>query len=369
MFKTNNQRIDQALNAIKSVCGPDEANEIQTGLNDHPQRQQFANALSLDTGPRGPFKYHAESYSRNSVRGLLLTGLVQGKINIQDVDDIKRRLLALPTIAVEGQMKHAFPFKPFSGQFAERAQWDPANFTTPSAGLAQTYRFIVHGIMADLSQVASFGFGSDMTKEQWKAILQKFRQDLQTKEKHNIGGMKRTNLLVNFAKQYLQNPQIIKQNIISASIIDQVHHATYYPFGFILRVPPQCIYSTSPKDLGVTSRTKDVVEELRRVHILGGGKISSPNKVLNRTKRINGFTGYNEIVIVGTSPEGKQVDVNGLFVKCHPNGNYYVRPGENDPYVTSELAKLIKDCSATKGLPIVKIIDSSSGESDFPMDF
>lgn len=120
----------------------------------------------------------------------------------------------------------------------------------------------------------------------------------------------------------------------------------------------------------MANRTGDAVGELARVHHnKGGGSIAAPSDILDNTTGANGHTGYNEIVLVGRSPEGAVVSVSGIFIKVHPNGNYYVDPRKKTPHVTPELEKLIKGCSATKGIPVAKIVDKSSADSAFAIPF
>ena len=369
MSKNNTDRVAQALAAIQRVCGLDEEADIRQKLSIHPQKAAIESALALDTGARGLLKDRETTLKRDAVRGCLLAGLVLQKIILPNAPGVKRELLRLPRGEVERRLQRAFPFKALSGQFAERAAWDPSNFTTPVSGLASSYQFVVHSIMADPSKVASFGMGSTTTKAEWDAQVQQWRSGISKVVVQNAGSpMQKQSLFVNFAKQYLQDPTIITKNIISASVIDDAHHASYYPFGFILQVPPECIYSTSSSDQSVTNRAANAVQELQRVHDQkGGSKIESPATILGNTNGKSGETGYNEIVLVGRSPEGRKVEVIGLFVKCHPNGNHYVRSGQTTPYLTDELVKLIKGCVATRGWPVVKIADSSSAPSTFSM--
>ena len=382
MAKTNNKRVDQAIQAILSVVGQDEADDIQSKYTRHPQKPQLAAALSIG-GVRGPFPSPAESQKRNLIRALLLTGLIQNKLTLTTAGSTRTQLSSVAASELERRLVRAFPFKPFAGQFAERQQWAPSNFTTPVAGLATNYQFMVHSIMVAPSKVADFGFGSNTTKADWDRSLTQYRSGISAVQVTGARTVvEKKQLMVNFAKQYLQDITIVQRGIVSASIIDQNHHASYYPFGFILKVPPECIYSTASRDQEVKNRAQSadasgkmqsaVVGELGRIHAQarkGGGKISSPATILAGTRGVNGRDHYNEIVLVGRSPEGKMIEVVGLFVKCHPNGNHYVEPTQTKPYLDSTIIKYIKGCSSTKGIPIVKIIDRSSAASTTAMDF
>jgi hypothetical protein len=368
MFKTNDQRLRQALDAIRLHAGPAQADYIDEELT-RGVRLRFAHLLEMG-GYQARFRNADEKSLRNAVRGLLLVGLVLGRIQDTDVNDkLKRDLLATPLEEIARRMKRLFPFRAFSGRYSNLESWAPSNFTTPTPGRATNYRFIVHSVMADMSKVAQKGFSGDVTQMQWDDLLDRYDESIREIKTVTKGkGLETTQLWVNFARQYLQSPDILRFNIISATLISQAKHATYYPFGFILSVPQENVYSTAAKDQGVKNRTGNAIAELQRVYSVNApdqsqSRIWTPDEVLTATSGANGATGYNEIVLVGTSPEGKEVKANGIFVKIAPNGNLYVRPGETKPYLTDELLKLIKSSK----LPLVKIVDSTSAPSTFPI--
>lgn len=355
MFKTNDERLRQGLEAIRVHGGEAEADYIDEELS-RGVRLRFAPLLELGAYD-GAVRTSKEKGRRNAVRGLILTGLVLGRIKDTDVTPaFTRELLDLPLEEVVRRMKRAFPYRAFSGRYSNLDAWDPGNFTTPVSQVMSSYRFIVHSIMADPSKVAT---KAQMTQMEWDATLRKWDASISEVKKGGLGD----NLFVNFAKQYLTDPSLLKGTIISTSLISEKKHATYYPFGFILKVPKENIYSTSAKDQGVANRAANAVTELARVYTdKGGNTLSSPDDVLKDTTGANSNTGYNEIVVVGRSPEGLEVSVIGIFVKVHPNGSLYVPPGRTKPYVTPELMTLVK-AQALKGMPVVRIVDASSAAS------
>jgi len=294
---------------------------------------------------------------------LILTGLVLGRIKDTDVTPaLKRELIDTPLDEVVRRMKRAFPYRAFSGRYSNIDAWDPANFTTPVDGVMANFKFLVHSIMADASKVAS---KADMTQMEWDATLKKWDASISEVKKGGLGD----NLFIHFAKQYLANPSILKSTIISTTLLSSQKRASYYPFGFILSVPKENIYSASSKDQSVANRAANAVTELARVYTQkAGGKLATPDEVLQGTTGANGNTGYNEVVVVGRSPEGQEVSVTGIFVKTHPNGNFYVAPGQSKPYVTPELWSLVK-AQRAKGIPVVRIVDASSAPSTTAIQF
>lgn len=357
-------RIDErtrgALEAIRSVVGTDEANEIEQSLTTLTAGT-YSDLISL--GRRGLVHRDQETRRRKKVRAILLAGLVRKKLHAPHVPAQKTTLLNETETALDRRLKGLFPFKPFGGRFANRTFWAPENFSDPENHNDNNFRYIIHGIAGAPSRVAEAMRGNASEEETYRKVLNQYARDLTVEDTRNP---LKKNLNIKFYKQYLENPDIMKTIIISATVIDTDHRAAYYPFGFILKVPPECVYSTFPSDQGVKNRTNQIIGELSRVHEFAG-KILTPAEVLQGTTGKNGDTGYNEIVLVGTAPEGKQVSVNGLYVKTDALGRLFVRNSANakdkTPYVNDELRGLINTCSRTFDLPICFISDTSSGAS------
>lgn len=360
--KTSDERLRQGLEAIRVHVGQAEMDYIDEELARGP-RLRYAPRLEMGSYD-GAFRNKAEREKRNAIRGLILTGLVLGRIKDIDVTPtFRQELLDTPLEEIVRRMKRAFPFRAFSGRYSNLDAWDPANFTTPAHGVMNSYRFIVHGIMADPSKVANRE--DYATKAEWDAALDKWDASIREVKKAGMNDR----LYVNFAAKYLADPAVLRSTIISTSVISEHKHATYYPFGFILKVPVENVYSASSKDQSVANRTADAVAELARVYTQkGGGTLLTPNDVLDGTTGANGNTGYNEVVVVGRSPEGQEVSVIGIFVKIAPNGNFYVPPGRSKPYVTPELWALVK-AQHLKGMPVVQLVDTSSAASTAAVAF
>lgn len=362
MGKTSDQRLRQGLDAIRLHVGAAEADYIDEELARGP-KLRYAARLEMGSYD-GSFRNAQERAHRNAVRGLILAGLVLGKI--QDIDvtpTFRQELLETATEEVVRRMKRAFPFRSFSGRYSNLDAWDPANFSTPVDGVMRAYRFIVHGIMAAPSKVANRD--DYATKAEWDAALAKWEDAI--REVRTVGV--REQLYVNFARQYLSDPSVLRGTIISTTVITELKHATYYPFGFILRVPKENVYSASSKDQAVANRTADAVTELARVYTQkAGATLLTPDDVINGTTGAAGNTGYNEVVVVGRSPEGAEVSVAGIFVKVAPNGNLFVPPGQTKAFITPELWTLVK-AQRTRGMPVVQITDATSAAATTPVAF
>lgn len=364
---TGNQRIDHALTLIEVVAGEDERQYVEGRLNP-ATRTQFGDDLHIGgfRGGIGLLKSDKETFRRNLVRAILLTQLTMGKLQSPQVDARCTALMGLDTGRLEKELRSLFPFKPFRGRFAKRAAWDPNTFTNPWTHKDTSYMYLVHGIMGVASKVSEvMTAGAQASEiEAFDNLRMKYLSYSTIDSKNPM----KSRLMVKFFEEYLDNPNILRQNIVSSSVISEARHATYYPFGFIMRVPPECIYITSPSDVGVSNRTNNILFELDDKQKLAQSMIRTPQEILAATTGANNDTGYNEIVIVGTSPEGKQVDVIGIYVKTDGRGNIFMRNGAlskdvGEPYVNKEIQKLISQSAQKFKLPIVPIADTSSGAS------
>jgi hypothetical protein len=362
MMATSDQRVNTALDVIEEFCGSDERGSVETKLTLQTQKQ-YGDALEIGgfRGGVGFLKSDKETVRRSLVRAILLTQLVQGKLQTAHVDPRRTVLMSQDTARLEKELVSLFPYKAFRGQFANRTHWEPINFTNPWKHTNNNYMYMVHGIMGEPSRITEVVGVQQSSKETLGALYEKHKSYAKMDKSNPI----QPKLMVRFFEQYLKHPNIIQQNIISSTVISHQKHATYYPFGFIMRVPPECIYITSPSDVGVANRTSNIVNELRSKH---GGGILPPQQILAQTTGTENDNNYNEVVVVGTSPEGRQVEVIGLYVKSDGKGNIYMRNGLvskdlNEPYVNKEIQKLIQDCATDRNLPIVSIVDTSSRPS------
>lgn len=366
-------RIAHALAVIEIIAGEDERGFVEGKLT--PQnRQQFGDDLHIggNRGGIGLLKSDKETHRRNVVRAILLAQMAYGKLQPKNVDAQRTSLLTRNVAYLEGELRRQFPYKPYRGRFARRVDWEPINFTDPTKHSTSKYMYVVHTIMGEASKVAEVM--ATGASEGEIAAYNKLWNRYRSYAVENAKNPLKKSLMVRFYEEYLDNPNIVRQNIISSSVISNAKHATYYPFGFIMRVPAECVYITSPTDVGVANRTSDILFELQDKQKKAQSTIYSPQDILARTTGVNNDTGYNEVVVIGTAPEGKQVDVTGIFVKTDAKGNIFMRNGEvskdtDKPYVNDDIQKMISACAKKHKIPIVPIPDTSSGPSKVAWPF
>ena len=162
--------------------------------------------------------------------------------------------------------------------------------------------------------------------------------------------------------------------MISTSIIDQNHRSTYYPYGFIFNVPNRNFVSANAKDQsfknyrsvlqGLAHIDNDLTGEIRRVADAYPVP-NAPTDILNATTGKQGNYGYNEVVVLGTAPDGRQIEISGIFKKVDSSGADFVRPlkeggkADGGAYVKPEIDTAIKALSKARQIPIVPIVDTS----------
>lgn len=365
MPKTTDDRILAALEAIEEAAGPQARQWVEARLP--ANTAAWSDHLSL--GNRGPFKRAAETRRRNLVRGVLLAYLA-ADISVLRLEFTKEALNKEDVAELTTRLKKFLPSTQIVGNFSARQSWDPGQFTNPTNhNSAGPFMYIITGVVKAPVKIAARGFmaGPDEAADFAKSLL-RFPPDVLHVTSTGNDKTKKETLHILPAKRYLADPNLLRFDIISTSLIDTTHVATYFPWGFILRVPPANIISALYRDQGVKNRPPNVIHELQTIHKSKG--LATPQEVLAATTGANGDVGYNEVVVIGSAPERTQVDVTGIFVKVDPNGNLFIRnrPGENDAYV-SDLIPEIQACSRLHNIPIVKIIDPSSKPSTTPWPF
>jgi hypothetical protein len=367
-------RLDQTLDLIEDIVGQKGREMVALKVARMPSAAAIGDALSIGgfRGVFGALKSDAETRKRGLARAIVLTRIAFGNAVLVQSSIMLDNLMMQSAAELERLLRAAFPFQTYSGDFARRTDWSPERFTTAKLHNDQQFRYIVHSIMGASSQVASW-FGPD-EKENFMKHRERYLAygKVETNVLSKKQGLVKRNLQVDFFREYLDDPHIVRKNIISSSVISEAKRSTYYPFGFIMRVPAECVYITSDKDVAVKNRTSDINAEFKAK---SQGALRSPTEILNATSGTGGDTGYNEIVVVGSAPTGQQVTVTGIFVKTDAAGNLYVRPAnavrsaDTAPYVTPELQRLIADSARRHNLPVVPIIDTTSLPSTTPWPF
>lgn len=376
------KRIDAGLDVIENLMGLKGRDMVELKMralpnahvNDALHIGGFRGGLSL-------FKSDGETHKRALVRAVTLAQLAFGKMQPLQASTVIDYYMKKSATELERMLREAFPFKAHQGDFARRADWAPELFTTPALHSEDRFRYIVHSIMGAASTMIDW-YSNDKDKAERVEHYQNAQQLLQKNLAYGKlqartlakgdNPLVKYNLQVEFFREYLDNPNIVRRNIISSSVISEAKRATYYPFGFIMRVPAECVYITHHADVAVKNRTSNINFEFQDKH---KGALRSPSDILAATTGVNSDLGYNEIVVVGSAPTGHQVTVNGIFVKTDAKGNLYRRPNnaahsaDAAPYVTPALVELIAAAARKHNLPIVPIVDTSSEPSHTPWPF
>lgn len=358
MPKTFDDRIQAGLTAIEENAGRPAREWVELRLPPNTDIRM----VELQLGNRGPIHFSSETRRRNLVRGVLLAYMAT---------DMSWIRLAMAKEAVKkeseqelvSRLKKFLPSTQIVGNFNARATWGVSNFTDPTNHNVGNFRYIITGVVKAPVKIGTRGFlASEEDATKFLQAQARFPANVLTITSTGKDKTLKETLNILPAKRYLGDPSLLKYDVISTSLIDQNHVAAYFPWGFILRVPPECIISAQYRDQGVVNRPQNIVTEMERVHREKG--LATPGEILAATNGVGGETGYNEVVVLGHSPEGRQVSVVGIFVKVAPNGNLYNRQQDpdNTPYV-ADLVNDIQTCSRNHGIPVVKIPDAASKAS------
>ncbi|NUP09481.1 MAG: hypothetical protein HOW73_25790 [Polyangiaceae bacterium] len=363
--KTAEGRLRATLDAVEALADKETADRLAAALPaDGNARAQTSRAISL--GFSGSSRDDDVKARRHAIRGILLVAAQQGKTT-SELRTMRRDLERKHDAALLHELHKALGYHgdQLAGDFSKRTEWHPDNFTKPEEHDAGRFQYIVTAIKGISTPIADLNLGDIGTsKEQdYENTVQEFRDrfdaldptivDEQTRDWGE--GRLTKKLRVNFYKAAFRNPDFVKDNLNSTSVIDEKHRATFTPYGFILSASEGDIGSAATKDQGLSNRPDNVRDELQRVLAANTDyTLLSPTDVLAGTSGTSGGHGYNEIVVVGSD----NVAVTAVFVKVDRSGNIYRNGDDND--LTEEIAALILDT----GLPIVAIIDDSGKGSD-----
>lgn len=133
--------------------------------------------------------------------------------------------------------------------------------------------------------------------------------------------------------------RIAEKPIISSSVIDPRHRATWGDAGLILRVPPENILNIFSQDAGTRYFDAAKVLEQKSAQLA-----CTVEELLEQTQP----TSYNEVIIQGSTEAGN-VEIIGFFIKKFSDNSL----------VEEELAKKIVGLAYIHNLPRVEILDSS----------
>lgn len=165
----------------------------------------------------------------------------------------------------------------------ERATWDPGLFTDPKQHDPSSFTYLINA-------VAEYPSGAPA-----------------------------------YITKTLDDPTQVANALLSMSVISESKQGFFSPSGFILKVPKENVFSSSPGDAGVQNKEAfaggaNQFVEIARVYAANG--IKPPSAVLQLQ------TGqYNEINAIGRSPTtGAAAEVIGIFVLVDPGKESSLEP-------------------------------------------
>ena len=181
----------------------------------------------------------------------------------------------------------------------------------------------------------------------------------------------------------LANPGTIVHLVLSCSLLSTAKCSTASPIGWVLNAPVWNIYGFAPRDIQFPNDNARKMGSLEQAKGIGRARNNLAliqaydaypdlQGLINQTEGTGSDSGYNEIVVLGTSKLfGTVTTVTGIFVKvCNYHGaNYLVDAldpslygieglGERSSfYKDDSVIDAVKTCARTHGLPIVPIVD------------
>lgn len=131
--------------------------------------------------------------------------------------------------------------------------------------------------------------------------------------RHIIGGFENP-----YFASLLDNPHNIKNNfLISAQVINEIHHRTWGQFGIILETPVESIFAVHHENMGLNNMFSagriSSNQFLAYIELMDLNKrygLPSPTEILQGTDDES----INEVAVMGTL-NGKSVRVSGLFIR------------------------------------------------------
>lgn len=143
----------------------------------------------------------------------------------------------------------------------------------------------------------------------------------------------------------LREPERITEKLlISSSIVNQDHTATFDNTFFILNVPWINFVSMSPRDAGTNVATPLVVLESARP------PYTTPSGLITETRYIGGDSSINEVVVTGNK-EGNLVEIIGVGIKLTDTGD--TKPRE------PKEAERMREIAGYMNVPLIEIIEQS----------
>ena len=138
--------------------------------------------------------------------------------------------------------------------------------------------------------------------------------------------------------------RITEKLLISSSIINQDHTATFDDTFFILNVPWTNFVKLSPEDCATNVASPQFVLENARL------PYTTPPELIRQTKFIGGDSGYNEVVVTGNK-EGNLVEIIGVGIKYTDVGDTKLKEPKE--------AERMRDIARDMNVPVIEMIKQS----------
>jgi len=218
----------------------------------------------------------------------------------------------------------------FKGQ-DERRSWNEDNLTSPHDYKNDPYhfRFLTYSVE-----------GGTADDKSWFMALQVVHSQVQQKYgKPNDYDPQVINVLE-------EPDKISEKRVISASLIDQNHKATWGSSGFLLTITPSNVVATHTHDAGTDTYMGQIAPstaQMEKERLFEKYGIGSPQNLLNNSST----QFYNEVVLQGTGDDGQKIQITGIFIK--------VKKGRSK--LSNSLLGYYRQLSAKYGWPIVYIYE------------
>ncbi len=327
------------------------------------KRQQIDSALSLSAHSKGIRHRDEKTLRRKYLRGILLVRILDKGLALTDVPVHVTPRINKPFAELQRELKGLLPL---AIDLAKRDSWAPSNFTRPSHHDSSSYKYIIHGLQGNSVKIYNDASTLDSVFQRLQADYAGVQVPFGTRMVNAIGGDGSIRFLP--YREYLRRPNLLHTDVISCSVISHQVPDTYTDFGLILKVPKECVMLTGNRDLNIKNRSTDMLAEFASYGVDDRSRdMMTPNEILqlciNRiaavTTRDEMNRQYNEIVCIGTSPNGKQVEVTGIWVKVNEDGDYYSHYHAGSAYstvITDDIDREMTRASLAHGIPIIRIL-------------
>ncbi len=327
------------------------------------KRQQIDAALSLSAHGKGVRHRDEKTLRRKYIRGILLVKILDKGLAVTDVGVHITPRINRPSNELKRELKNLLPL---AIDLAKRDSWAPRNFTDPANHDPRNYQYIIHGLQGNSVKI----YQDASTLATVFARLQADYAGVQVPHGGRMVNAIGADGSIRFLpyREYLRNPNLLRTDVISCSVISDQVPDTYTDFGLILKVPKECVMLTGNRDLNIKNRATDMLDEFasygtdpRSRDMLTPAEILQLciNRIAAVTARDEMNRQYNEIVCVGRSPEGKMVETTGIWVKVNEDGDYYSHYHAGSAYstvITDDIDREITNASRAHGIPIIRIL-------------